>query len=102
MRTVLVFGASGAVGRYLLPPLDAFAAWLADRPVLPRRVLALSSMSVESKRHSPDPTERELAARLLICEARILDAGKAAAFACTIFRPTLIYGAGIDRSLAPI
>src|SRR5437868_15351441 len=106
MRTVLVFGASGAVGRHLLPqlpdahykvslvsrdpragwltgdlydanrnwpvadivislgPLDAFAAWLERQQCAPRRVIALSSMSAESKALSPDPAERELAERL--------------------------------------
>lgn len=143
MRTVLVFGASGAAGRYLLPlldahykvlpvsrirregwicgdlrddasrypsaeiiislgPLDAFAAWLARLPVPPRRVIALSSMSAESKRYSPDPAERDLAERLQTAEAHVRDVAHGHDCASTIFRPTLIYGAGIDRSLAPI
>ena len=143
MRTVLVFGASGAVGGFLLPqlcthykvlpvsrgersdwirgdlndpgihwpaadavmslgPLDAFAAWLRRQTNPPRRVIALSSMSVESKRESPDPVERDLAARLRAAEASVLATGAERGIVCTIFRPTLIYGAGIDRSLAPI
>jgi len=144
MRTVLVFGASGAVGRHLLPllpdthykvspvsrgtragwitgdlhvaemdwpatdivfslgPLDAFAAWLARQPQPPRRVIALSSMSAETKALSPDPAERELAERLRSTEARLFDCSAERGIACTIFRPTLIYGAGSDRSLAPI
>jgi nucleoside-diphosphate-sugar epimerase len=142
MPTVLVFGASGAIGRYLLPllgahykvlpvsrvaregwicgdlnplarypaadivislgPLDAFAAWLARQTTLPRRLIAVSSMSAQSKRDSPDPAERELAERLRAAEAKLLEIGRASDIDCTIFRPTLIYGAGIDRSLAPI
>jgi nucleoside-diphosphate-sugar epimerase len=144
MRTVLVFGASGAVGRYLLPqlpdayykvspvsrdtragwlsgdlydtnrdwpatdivislgPLDAFAAWLESQQCAPGRVIALSSMSAESKALSPDPAERELAERLRAAEARVFDCTTRRDIACTIFRPTLIYGAGSDRSLAPI
>ena len=144
MRTVLLFGASGAVGRYLLPlltdahykvwpasrdtragwlagdlhdtrldwpaadiaislgPLDAFAAWLERQPLPPRRVIALSSMSAETKVLSPDPDERALAERLRAAEARLLDCSAARGIASTIFRPTLIYGAGTDRSLAPI
>lgn len=143
MRTVLVFGASGAVGGFLLPrlrthykvlpvsrgehtgwmrgdlteagkdwpkadivislgPLDAFAAWLQRQVDPPRRVIALSSMSAESKRESPDPGERELAARLRAAEASVLATGTEHGLACTLFRPTLIYGAGTDRSLAPI
>jgi uncharacterized protein YbjT (DUF2867 family) len=33
---------------------------------------------------------------------KLLEIGRASDIDCTIFRPTLIYGAGIDRSLAPI
>jgi len=144
MRTVLVFGASGAVGRYLLPlladahykvspvsrdphagwlagdlqdvrkdwpaadivislgPLDAFAAWLERQPHAPQRLIALSSMSAKSKALSPDRAERDLAERLRAAEARLFGYSAARGIACTIFRPTLIYGAGTDRSLAPI
>src|SRR5438045_4110245 len=144
MRTILLFGASGAVGRYLLPllpdahykvwpvsrdthagwligdlhdarvdwpradivislgPLDAFAAWLERQPQPPRRVIALSSMSAETKTLSPDPAERALAERLRAAEARLFDCSAGHDIACTIFRPTLIYGACTDRSLAPI
>jgi len=143
MRTVLVLGASGAVGGFLLPrlrthykvlpasrcertdwirgdlndpgvswpaadivislgPLDAFAAWLQRQANPPRRVIALSSMSAESKRESPDTAERELAARLGAAETGVFNIGAERGIACTIFRPTLIYGAGTDQSLAPI
>ena len=143
MQTVLVFGASGAVGRYLLPrlgthykvfpvsrstrtgwiggdindtgmawpttdvilslgPLDAFADWLERQTAASTRVIALSSMSAESKRESPDSAERALAKRLRDSESRVFAAGNRRSIACTIFRPTLIYGAGTDRSLAPI
>jgi nucleoside-diphosphate-sugar epimerase len=138
-----VFGASGAVGRFLLPalsanykvfpvsrtaradwirgdlsdstllcppteclvslgPLDAFAAWLERQSETPRRIIALSSMSAESKRLSPDPDERDLAERLRVAETKLFELGAARDMACTIFRPTLIYGTGADRSLAPI
>ena len=144
MRSILLFGASGAVGRLLLPllpaayykvwpvsrearagwiagdlddvrvewpaadivislgPLDAFAAWAERQPHPSRRVIALSSMSAETKALSPDPAERALAERLRTAEARLFDASAVRGSACTVFRPTLIYGAGIDRSLAPI
>ena len=147
MSWILVFGASGAVGRFLLPlltpaydvigvsrtvaaaepgwlradindagaqwpsteavislgPLDAFALWLERQhdPAL-RRILALSSMSAASKRDSADAAERELATRLDAAEQRILQLGAQRGIAVTLFRPTLIYGAGVDRSLAPI
>lgn len=153
MPSVLVFGATGAVGRFLLPqlvardeqvfavsrqpqpdanadariqwlrgdlfaemtslpvidtiyslgPLDGFAQWF-DRapPARVRRIIAFSSMSAQSKRESVDPAERELAVRLQESESRLLRAGGVHGVACTLFRPTLIYGAGLDRSLAPI
>ena len=147
MSSILLFGASGAVGRFLLPrlspahqvvpvsrtasvqvpgwlkadlnnadvnwptaeaaislgPLDAFAQWLERRrdPAL-RRIIALSSMSAVSKSESDDPAERDLAARLIAAEQRLRDVGAQRGIAVTLFRPTLIYGAGIDRSLAPI
>jgi nucleoside-diphosphate-sugar epimerase len=143
MSSVLVFGASGAVGGFLLPqlrvhykvipasrvphqgwvtgdlndtratwpaadmvvslgPLDAFSDWLRRRSTTPQRVIALSSMSADSKRTSADPAERALAERLRDAEASVFEIGRQRGIACTIFRPTLIYGAGIDRSLAPI
>ncbi len=86
-----------------LGPLDSFAQWLQRTPIRTlRRVVALSSMSAESKRHSIDPRERELSARLCESEAQVLNACSVRSIACTLFRPTLIYGAGTDRSLAPI
>jgi nucleoside-diphosphate-sugar epimerase len=86
-----------------LGPLDAFAAWFErDAPSGLRRIIALSSMSAESKRVSSDPAERSLAERLLAAEARLARAAAARNIEWTVFRPTLIYGAGGDRSLAPI
>ncbi len=144
MSTVLVFGASGAVGRFALPllapvhrllpvsrsarpdwitadlndstatlpdaeialslgPLDAFAVWLERRPVGGlRRIVAMSSMSAQTKRDSPDPAERALAQRLRDAESRLREAATARNIPWTIFRPTLIYGAGIDKTLAPL
>lgn len=144
MRTLLVFGASGAVGRFLLPqlpanfqaipvsrqpragwfradlhhadeawpsadaaislgPLDAFAASL-ERQVDPslRRIIAFGSMSAESKNDSDDPKERDIVRRLKKGEETLRTVSVERNIALTIFRPTLIYGAGIDRSLAPI
>jgi nucleoside-diphosphate-sugar epimerase len=86
-----------------LGPLDAFARWLERSPVGGlRRVVAIGSMSAHSKRDSPDPTERALALRLHDAESRLRDAATARNIAWTIFRPTLVYGAGIDNTLAPL
>ena len=147
MSTILVFGASGAIGRFLLPlltpahrviavsraasdaavgwirgdlndaswtwpeadavlslgPLDAFSlAVERHADSLPRRIIAFSSMSAESKQASSDASERALAARLVDAEARVLDCAARTGAMATLFRPTLIYGAGSDRSLTPI
>jgi nucleoside-diphosphate-sugar epimerase len=88
---------------FSLGPLDAFATWFtrSANPAL-TRVIAFSSMSAQSKRASSDPAERELAARLQGAEAQLFGTASAQAIACTVFRPTLIYGSGRDHSLAPI
>jgi nucleoside-diphosphate-sugar epimerase len=65
-------------------------------------VVALSSMSAASKRDSIDPHERALAERLIAAETLLMEVAAERGVACTVFRPTLIYGAGTDRSLAPI
>src|SRR5690348_2511851 len=84
-------------------PLDALAAWLERNPVPGlRRVVATSSMSAESKRHSPVPAERALAQRLRDAEAALASVCERRGVAWTVLRPTLIYGAGMDRSLTPL
>ena len=144
MTTILVFGASGAVGRFALPllapehrilpvsrsarpgwiaadlndpvavlphaevalslgPLDAFAGWFARTPDIgTRRIVAMSSMSAQSKQASPDAAERALAARLREAEALVRATAASRGCAWTILRPTLVYGAGVDKTLAPI
>jgi nucleoside-diphosphate-sugar epimerase len=151
----LVFGATGAIGQFLLPklrardehvvaasrqprvaatdagiewlhadlfatmpeipavetifsvgPLDAFAKWFAQDQhgggASMRRVIAISSMSAQSKQDSIDPAERALSTRLREAEQTLFDVATRRKVACTIFRPTLIYGSGRDRSLAPL
>lgn len=84
-------------------PLDAFASWLkrVDTPRL-QRIVALSSMSIVSKRDSADPDERALAERLQHAEQSLRDTCAARAIAWTILRPTLIWGASRDLSLTPL
>lgn len=84
-------------------PLDALAAWL-ERASLPalRRVIATSSMSAESKTDSPVAAERAVAQRLRSGEAALARACEKRGVAWTVLRPTLIYGAGMDRSLTPL
>jgi nucleoside-diphosphate-sugar epimerase len=59
-------------------------------------------MSAESKSDSDDAKERDIARRLQNGEETLRSVSAKRDIALTIFRPTLIYGAGIDRSLAPI
>ncbi len=88
---------------YSLGPLDAFAQWFAQHaPAALSRVVALSSMSAQSKRESPDAAERALALRLHDAETTLFAAAHTRGIAATVLRPTLIYGTGRDRSLAPI
>lgn len=150
MAVSLVFGASGAIGRFLVPrllaaghdviavsralrssgqrnlrwivgdlpervpllpqadaifslgPLDAFARWFADNGDVRARVVAIGSLSAETKEQSADPRERELAARLVQAEQALASAADIRGCVSTVLRATLIYGAGLDRSLTPI
>lgn len=84
-------------------PIDAFAAWLDTAPLaVSPRIVATSSMSAESKRDSTVAAERAVAQRLRDGEQRLVDVCARRGIAWTILRPTMIYGAGLDRSLTPI
>lgn len=84
-------------------PLDALVSWLQCQQTAPaQRLIVTSSMSVVTKRHSPDPGERALAERLATGEAGISAECQRLGMEWVIMRPTLIYGAGIDKSLSPI
>ena len=88
---------------FSLGPLNGFAEWLAHTQFEGRpRVVAFGSMSVSSKRDSQDPAERALAQTLMQGEQRLAEAAQHAGIGWTLLRPTLIYGAGLDRSLTPL
>lgn len=84
-------------------PLSALAHWLAHTslPGSPR-VVATSSMSAQSKTDSPVPAEREISRSLREGEMALAAACAQRDCAWTVLRPTLIYGAGLDRSLTPL
>jgi nucleoside-diphosphate-sugar epimerase len=84
-------------------PLQPFADWLAqaDLGAAPR-VIATSSMSAETKLDSSVPAEREISRQLRAGEQALATACERHGCAWTVFRPTLVYGAGLDKSLAPI
>jgi len=83
-------------------PLDHFARWYVAAPVRAPRVVAFGSTSASAKQASPDPEERALAARLREAEAGLFAAAAVRGAAATVLRPTLVYGAGRDRTLARI
>ncbi len=84
-------------------PLQALAEWLAAAPLTQApRVIATSSMSAESKRESRVAAERAIARQLRDGEQALALACARHGCAWTVLRPTLVYGAGLDKSLTPI
>ncbi|HIE1100990.1 MULTISPECIES: SDR family oxidoreductase [Stenotrophomonas] len=84
-------------------PLEGLAGWLARQATAPaRRVIATSSMSVLSKQDSAQADEQDVVAMLQRGEAGLIAQAERLGMEWTILRPTLIYGAGIDRSITPI
>lgn len=84
-------------------PLQDLADWLtqtrlSDAP----RVIATSSMSAETKRDSSVPAERKISRQLRDGEAALAAACARHGCAWTVLRPTLVYGAGLDKSLTPV
>jgi nucleoside-diphosphate-sugar epimerase len=84
-------------------PLPSLAAWLdsVELPLAPR-VIVTSSMSAESKRESEVPAERALSQLLRDSEEALAKACSRHGSEWTVLRPTLVYGAGLDKSLTPI
>jgi nucleoside-diphosphate-sugar epimerase len=74
-----------------LPALEAAGA---------RRLVAFSSTSRITKAQSPDPGEREVAARLATSEDTVRQACEAAGVRWTLLRPTMIYAEGQDRNVS--
>lgn len=88
---------------YSVGPLDGLLRWL-SRAQLPAisKLVAISSMSAVVKEHSADPQERALASSLLDSERAVMAWCENGNVDCVILRPTLIYGAGVDRSLSAL
>ena len=87
---------------FSLGPLDHFSYWYANTLLIAPRVIAFGSTSLETKQESGDQPEREVAARLRDAEARIFETARQRQAGATILRPTLVYGAGRDRTLTRI
>lgn len=83
-------------------PLDAWGDWLARQEQAPaEKIIVTSSMSVLTKQGSAQPAEQALVALLQQGEANLAAQADRLGMQWTILRPTLVYGAGVDRSLTP-
>ncbi len=83
-------------------PLDHFARWYAASSISAPRVVAFGSTSVEVKQDSVEPAERDVARRLREAEAGLFATAAGRGVAATVLRPTLVYGAGRDKTLSVI
>lgn len=81
----------------LLPPLLPQLAQLGAK-----RVIGFGSTSRFTKAASADPAEREYAAALERAEQAIAEFCEPRGIAWTVFRPTLIYGCGMDKNVTAI
>jgi nucleoside-diphosphate-sugar epimerase len=84
-------------------PLQPFADWLAQARLQGTpRIVATSSMSALTKRESRVPAERDISRQLREGESALASACAAKGCDWTVLRPTLVYGAGLDKSLTPM
>ncbi|WP_313273333.1 NAD-dependent epimerase/dehydratase family protein [Stenotrophomonas sp.] len=83
-------------------PLDNFARWYAGSDIHSPRVVAFGSTSAEVKQDSAEPAERDVARRLREAEQLLFATAAERGVAATVLRPTLIYGAGRDKTLTSI
>jgi nucleoside-diphosphate-sugar epimerase len=67
-----------------------------------KRVICFGTTSRYSKSASSDPQEQALVRAQVAAEARVAELCEAAGADWTLFRPTLIYGAGTDRNVTLI
>jgi len=97
---------SGAIAsvkscRYLLSagPLALARKFLAVNSGLQKAVV-FSSSSVETKQRSGNPAEREQMREMLSREAELRSISESNSVKLVIFRPTLIYGCGLDTNIS--
>lgn len=84
-------------------PLMALGEWLSAQAEAPApRLVATSSMSAVSKRDSVVADEVEISRQLRHGEDEVVRQCERLGIGWTLFRPTLIYGVGLDRSLTPL
>jgi nucleoside-diphosphate-sugar epimerase len=83
-------------------PLDHFARWYATTPLQCARVVAFGSTSLDVKVDSTEAGERDVASRLAEGERVVFASAARRGAQATLLRPTLVYGAGRDRTLTRI
>jgi hypothetical protein len=66
------------------------------------RLICFSSTSIEGKATTQNPYEKELVGQFKHAEAEVARLCDAHGIAWTIFRPTMIYGLGLDRNVCSI
>lgn len=82
-----------------LAPIDLLPEFLATRlPAL--RIIAISTCSIRFKAESACAQEREFAAQLLAAEQRTQLLAKEQGHQLTVLRPSMLYGAGRDGTVA--
>jgi nucleoside-diphosphate-sugar epimerase len=80
-------------------PLD-LALSLVERCAGLGKVVAFGTTSTETKAASPDPAERATVAAIAAAEARLRVLCGERGIDLVLVRPTLVYGCGLDKSLA--
>jgi len=92
--------ASAGSLQYLLSagPLSVAQSLLHNMPSL-QTAAVFSSSSVQSKRDSADPSERSEMEQMLASETAIRATAGRGGVKLVIFRPTLIYGCGLDANI---
>lgn len=94
---------TGARALVSFGPLEGLAQWLSTLDEAPvARIVATGSMSIVSKRGSADPAEQDIVRRLQAGEQGMARECDRLGIGWTVLRPTLVYGAGLDKSLTPI
>jgi GT2 family glycosyltransferase/nucleoside-diphosphate-sugar epimerase len=67
-----------------------------------RRIVAFGSTSIFGKALSPNPFEKDLVDKLSKAELELAARCEARGIQWTLFRPTLIYGVGLDKNITTI
>ena len=95
--------AAGCTRWIHLGPLGLVATRLAEAAGQGvRQVMAFGSTSRYTKAASPSPREQRLVASLVEGETALAERAQALGVDWTLFRPTLIHGAGLDRNVMVI